>query len=56
MVPLINCEINPFSTWSEDRSLILAILTIKYQNLKLLYVPVVTLSTQENVKLLDKVN
>ena len=54
-MPLVNCEINLISTWSEDW-------VISSENgekkLKIidtkLYVPVVTLSTQNNAKLLEQ--
>ena len=52
-MPLINCEINLILTWSTncvisegDRAITFAITDTK------LYVPVVTLSTQNNTKLL----
>ena len=53
-MPLVNCEINLILTWSEDWVIFsengekkLKIIDTK------LYVPVVTLSTQNNVKLLE---
>ena len=53
-IPLINCEINLILTWSDKcvlsndrKATTCAITYIK------LYVPVVTLSTQDNVKLLQ---
>ena len=54
-MPLVNCEINLILTWSEDWVIFsengekkLKIIDTK------LYVPVVTLSTQNNVKLLEQ--
>ena len=50
-MPLINCEINLISTWSEDCILISGGIYDPVPNFALtdtkLYVPVVTLSTQE---------
>ena len=55
-MPLINCEINYILTWSADCAIIytdvanqIPIFAITKANL---YVPVVTLSTQDNAKLL----
>ena len=55
-MPLINCEVNLILTWSENCVIIytdvanqVPTLTITKTNL---YVPVVTLSTQDKVKLL----
>ena len=54
---LINCEINPMLTWS--RKCVIASTTTANQETKFamadtkLYVPVVTLSTQDNAKLLQ---
>ena len=57
-MPLINCEIELILTWSRDCVLIytnvdeqIPIFTITQTNL---YVPIVTLSTQDNVKLLPQ--
>ena len=57
-MPLINCEVNLILTWSADCVIIsidianpVATFTITEINL---YVPVVTLSTQDNVKLLSQ--
>ena len=54
-MPLINCEINLSLTWSED--CVISFLTgatkLKITDTKL-YVPVVTLSTQGNAKLLQQ--
>ena len=56
VMPLINCEVNLIFTWSADCVIIytdvanqIPIFTITKTNL---YVPVVTLSIQDNVKLL----
>ena len=54
-MPLINCEINLILTWSEKCVLSndtkLAKFTTTHTKF---YVPVVTLSTQDNAKLLDQ--
>ena len=42
--PLINCEINLILTWSEDDCIIYLVI----------YVQIVTLYTQDNVKLLEQ--
>ena len=51
-MPLINCEINLILTWcvisNDTKATAFAITDTK------LYVPVVTLSTQDNVKLLQQ--
>ena len=54
-MPLINCEINLILTWSDKcvlssytKATIFAITDTK------LYAPIVTLSTQDNVKLLEQ--
>ena len=47
-MPLINCEINMILTWSANQNAIFAITNTR------LYIPVVTLSTQENAKLLQQ--
>ena len=54
-MPLINCEINLILTWSEDCVISCATgaTKLKITDTKL-YVPVVTLSTQGNVKLLHQ--
>ena len=55
-MPLINCEINPVLTWSEN--CVIVSTDVANQNVTFavsdtnLYVPVVTLSTQDNSKLL----
>ena len=53
-MPLIDCKINLILTWSED---CVIFSTTGKTKLKItdakLYVPVVTLSTQDNVKLLQ---
>ena len=56
-MPLINCEINLILTWSENSILISGgrenqVPAFAKTDTKR-YVPVVTLSTQENVKLLN---
>ena len=57
-MPLINCEVNLILTWSADCVIIytnvanqIPTFTITETNL---YVPVVTLSTQDNAKLLPQ--
>ena len=57
-MPLINCEVNPILTWSADCVIIyndvvnkIPTFTITETNL---YVPVVTLSAQDNAKLLPQ--
>ena len=57
-IPLINCEVNLILTWSADCVIIytnvanqIPTFTITETNL---YVPVVTLSTQDNAKLLPQ--
>ena len=59
-MPLINCEVNLILTWSTDCDIIytnvanqVPTFTITEANL---YVPVVTLSTQDNAKLLPQLN
>ena len=57
-MPLINCEINLIFTWSEDYILISGSIddqapTFAITDTKF-YVPIVTLSIQANVKLLDQ--
>ena len=54
-MPLINCEINLILTWShkcvlshDRKATTFAVIKTK------IYVPVVTLSTQDNVKLLEQ--
>ena len=53
-MPLINCEVNLILTWSS--ACVLVATAIQNQNAKFaitdtkLYVPVVTLATQENTK------
>ena len=55
---LINCEINLILTWSEDYISISGIIDMQVPKFSItdvkLYVPVVNLSTQENVKELDQ--
>ena len=56
--PLINCKTNLILTWSANR--VIAVRTVKNQATAFpvtdtkLYVPVVTLSTDDNVKLLQQ--
>ena len=59
-MPLINCEVNLILTWSVYCAIIytnvanqVSTFTITEANL---YVPVVTLSTQDNAKLLPQLN
>ena len=56
-LPLINCEVNLILTWSENCAIVSTnvanqIATFAITDTKL-YVPVVTLSTQDNAKLLQ---
>ena len=57
-MPLINCEVNLILTWSS--TCVLVSTNVANQNAKFeltnakLYVPVVTLSTQENTKFLQQ--
>ena len=54
-MPLINCEINLILTWSENCVTSSAIGETKFAIADTkLYVPVVTLSTQDNAKLLEQ--
>ena len=58
-MPLINCEITLISTWSKNCFLVTGTQQIKRQTkIKItgtkLYVPVVTLSTQDHIKLLKQ--
>ena len=54
-MPLINCEINHISTWSEDCVISSATPATKFAITDTkLYVPAVTLSTQDNAKLLQR--
>ena len=54
-MPLINCEINLILTWSEDFVISSATGATKFKiRYTKLYVPVVTLSTQDNAKLLKQ--
>ena len=54
-MPLINCEINLILTWSEDCIISSATGKAKFKITDTkLYVPVVTLSTQDNAKLLQQ--
>ena len=55
-MPLINCEVNLISTWSENCVIIYTDVANQIPTFTIieinLYVPVVTLSTQDNAKLL----
>ena len=54
-MPLINCEVEFMSTWSEDCVITSSTGAGKFQITETkLYVPVVTLSTQDNAKLLQQ--
>ena len=58
MIPLTSCEINLIFTWSENCVIISTAVpnlgaTFAITDTKL-YTPIVTLSTQDNVKLLDQ--
>ena len=54
-MPLINCEFNLFLTWSRDCVITNSIGEGKFAITETkLYVPVVTLSTQDNAKLLQQ--
>ena len=50
-MPLINCEVNLMLTWSADVANQIATFAITDTKL---YVPVATLSTQDNAKLLEQ--
>ena len=56
-MPIINCEVNLILTWSSTSVIInsTGVGTFKITDTKL-YVPVVTLSTQDNTKLLEQLN
>ena len=57
-MPLINCEINLDLNWSENCVIVATNVTAQATRFSLtdrkLYVPVVTLSTQDNAKLLEQ--
>ena len=54
-MPLINCEVNLELTWSKDCVITNSTGEGKFQITETkLYVPVVTLSTQDNAKLLQQ--
>ena len=54
-IPLINCETNFILTWSEDCIISSATAATQFKiTVTKLYVPVVTLSTQDNEKLLQQ--
>ena len=58
--PLINCEVNLILTWSADCVIIYTDVANQIPTFAItetnLYVPVVTLSTQDNAKLLTQFN
>ena len=54
-MPLINCEVNLILTWSPNCVISSAIGETKFKIIETkLYVPVATLSTQDNAKLLQQ--
>ena len=54
-MPLINCEVNLILTWSKDYVISSATGETKFAITEIkLYVPIVTLSTQDNAKLLQQ--
>ena len=54
-MPLINCEVNLFLAWSKDCVISSATGETKFSITETnLYVPVVTLSTEDNAKLLQQ--
>ena len=57
-IPLINCEFNIILTWSVNCAIVYTNVVNQGATLAItetkLYVPVVTLSTQDNAKLLQK--
>ena len=54
-MPLINSNVNPILTWSTDCVISSAIGETKFAvNDTKCYVPIVTLSTQDNAKLLEQ--
>ena len=54
-MPLINCEVNLILTWSRDCVITISTGIGKFEiTEKKLYVPIVTLSTQDNAKLLEQ--
>ena len=59
-MPQINCEINIILTWSKDCVISALIGAAKFAILKIsntkLFIPVVTLSMQDNTKLLQQLN
>ena len=55
-MPLINCKVNLILTWSEDCVITNSTGKGKFKITETkLYVPVVTLSTQDNAKLLQHI-
>ena len=59
-MPLINCEISLILTWSKDCFLVADTIVNQMPTFTItdtkLYVPVVTLSTKDNVKLLKQLD
>ena len=54
-MPLINCEVNLLLTWSKDCAIANSTGEGKFSITETkLYIPVLTLSTQDNVKLLQQ--
>ena len=54
-IPLINCEVNVILTWSKDCVISSATRETKFAITETkLYIPVVTLSTEDNAKLLQQ--
>ena len=54
-MPLINCDVNLILTWCKNCGISSAVRETKFAiNNTKLYVPAVTLSTQDNVKLLQQ--
>ena len=54
-MPLINCEVNLILSWSEDSVISSATGATKFKITETkLYVPVVTLASQDNVNLLEQ--
>ena len=54
-MPLMSCEVEPILTWSEDCVISSATGETKFAITETkLYVPVVTLSTEDNAKLLQQ--
>ena len=54
-MPLVNCEVEPILTWSKNYVITNSTGEEKFQITQAkLYIPVVTLSTQDNIKLLQQ--